>query len=828
MIPGIGADLRSAVRTLRAAPVVTIAAALTLAMGIGATTAIFSVVNALMLRPLAVQDPERLVTVTSDTALGFGFQAGAGWSYSMWDELRRGAAAFDGAGAWTIQRLDFARGGEMQPADVLVASGGFFATLGVPAVVGRTFTPADDVRGGGPDGAVAVISHELWRRRFGGAATVVGTRLPVEGVPFTIIGVAPPGFSGVDVGQAFDIALPFGAEPLISGPRTLLDDQRALLLTVMLRLKPKQSLSEATAALRAMQPQIVGSLREAPRFLQEPFVLVRAATGITDRSRLRQRYERPLVLLSIISGLVLFVVCVNIANLLLARAAARRHDLGVQVALGAQATRVARQVLVEGFVLAGMGAVPGVIFAMWATRGLVALLPAPAGAVSLDVSIDVRVLVFTIGVTLAAVALFGTAPAIQATRVAATEALRETTRRAGGGRWGRLSGGLIVAQMAVSVALVGAAGLFVRTLDRLSSVPLGFEPRRVLVITVNTARSAIDPAARLELYARIVEAIAGVPGVTHAAGSQWTPLGGGGGGLLTDARGRRAEFDRRVAFNFVTPGWFETYGTTIRAGRDVDARDTAGAPRVALVNETLRRRVFADRLALGETIDAGPCGRSGCTVVGVVADAAYSGSLRDGVPPTMYLPLAQSGGLTPAGSTSFRVSVRGAVDPPLLVGSLAAALHDVDRALGFAFRPLAADVDAALAQERLIAVLAGFFGASALLLSGVGLYGVTAYAVTRLRGEIGVRLALGAMPGDVVRLVMRRVALLVGAGAAGGLAVSLWLAGYVAPLLYGLEPRDPFSLAVAVLTLAAIGMVAGWIPAARAARVDPMKILRDL
>jgi predicted permease len=431
-------------------------------------------------------------------------------------------------------------------------------------------------------------------------------------------------------------------------------------------------------------------------------------------------------------------------------------------------------------------------------------------------------------VTAAAVALFGSLPALHAARVPSGEALRSGGRGAQQGR-AATSTGPIVAQVAISLVLVAAAGLFVRTLDRLSKVPLGFNPKGVLVVTVNTAHPVTEPAARLLLYRRIIDATAAVPGVTQAAGSVWTPMGGGGGGLLTDARGRRANPNRNpdpVAFNCVSPGWFETYRTTLRAGRDISERDDGPAQRVAVVNESLSRRLFPDRSGLGATIEAGPCGRAGCTVVGVVADAFYSASLRDGPPPTVYLPLAQSAGLTPPGSASIQITVRTAGDNMRVLPAIADALRSIDRTLVFKVRSLEVDVAAALTEERLVARLAAFFGFIALLLTALGLYGIVAYAVSVRRTEIGIRLALGAQPGGVVALVIRRVCLLGAVGMALGLAASLWLSRFVAPLVYGLEPRDSASLVGALVTLALVGTVAAWIPASRAAHVDPARVLR--
>jgi predicted permease len=823
MMRGAAGDIQLAIRSLGAAPAVTLPALLTLALGIGATTAIFSVANGLILRPLPVAASDRLVTVTSEMALRYGFQAGVGWSYAMWDRFRPPSGTFDGAFAWTLQRVDLSGGGEVQPATALVASGDFFNALGVHAARGRTFTAADDVRGGGPDGAVAVISQRLWKARFNAADEAIGSRLAVDGTPVTVIGVMGEGFRGVDVGQPFDLAIPFGVEALVHGRGALLDSPRSLLLTVMLRLKAGQTASQATAALRSMQPRILGP--DAPPFLKEPFVVVGSSTGISDRSQLRQRYERPLVTLAIVSALVLMIVSVNIANLLLARSSVRRHEWSLRLALGAPRWRLARQPIVEGLALGVAGAVAGVIFAAWASRALLAQLPAPDGAVAIDLSIDWRVLAFAVGVTIAAVVLFTLAPAIHATRVPPLAVLQEEGRAISGRRTGILSSGLIVVQVALSIVLLAGAGLFIRTLSRLVHVPLGFDPDRMLVVAVDTTRSSRDTADGAQLWQRVQDAVRGVPGVRDVAASIWTPVGTGGGGVLTDARGRRADVGRQVAFNFITPGWFATYATPIHAGRDFDARDRAETTRVALINETYRRNLLKDGSAIGDTIDAGPCGREGCTVVGVVADTVYGRSLRDAPPPTVYVPLAQSTDLRP--EAPLRLSVRVAGDPGRLKPDLASTLQRLDPRLTFTFRTIASDISAAVAQERLVAQLAGFFGAVGLLLSALGLYGVIAYGVTLRRGEIGIRLALGGRPRNVLKTVLARVGVSVLAGIVLGTVIALWLARFVAPLLYGIESRDPVTLVLAILILGSVAAVAAWIPASRAVRIDPARVLRE-
>jgi putative ABC transport system permease protein len=583
--PGLGtflSDFRFGARALRAAPLPTTAAVLTLALGIGATTAVFSVANGLFLRPLAVKDPDRLVTVTSATALRFGFAGGAGWNDTMWEALRPRANTFDGAFAWTLETLDVAAGSGPQPAQVLVASGDLFWTLGVAPLVGRGLTPADDVRGGGADGPVVVISDDFWRRRLDGSPSVIGSQLSVERVPFTIVGVAPPSFRGVDVGQAFDLTLPMGVEPLIHGPNNLLDQPTVLSLTVMLRLKQTQSNAEATAALRAMQPRILAGLGHLPPLLQEPFILVPAATGISDRTGLRQRYEDPLIALWVISCLALAIASLNVANLMLARTAVRRPEWAVRLALGASRLRVAQQMFAESLIIAVFGTSIGAVSAVWFSRAIVSRVPTGATPLHVDVPTDWRVLAFMAIAAVASVVLFGTLPAFRAARADPLEALQDHARGTSARRWRPLSNGLIVAQATFSMVLLTAMGLFVGTFIRLTIVPLGFDAAHVLIVDVDSALLR-GGANSLPLLCRSsVEAVAAVPGLVRAAASMWTPLSGGGG-VLTDARGRSVDPGvapaQRVAYNFVTPGWFGSTASRFeRAG--TSRRATTRTPRV--------------------------------------------------------------------------------------------------------------------------------------------------------------------------------------------------------------------------------------------------------
>jgi len=831
----IAADLRYGWRICAKDRVTTAVAVVSLALAIGANTAIFSLLNSLVLRSLPVREPQRLVTVSLS---GTGNTTTIGnFPYRIWDEIRRRRELFDGALAWSPTRFDLSAGGETQYVEGLWASGSYFEVLGVPTIVGRPFTTDDDVRGGGRDGAVAVISHGFWQRRFGGDPSAIGRTLTLDGVTFKIVGVTPAQFLGPDVGRAADVTVPLGDDPLIRGRETMLDRLYSNYLTIMLRLKPEQSIDAATAALRGEQPQIRQATLPAAaphevleRFLSAPFVLAPAATGT---SILRRIYARPLTVVMGVVVLVLLIACANIANLLLARAAARRHEMAVRVALGASRLRLARQLLTESLLLSALGAAAGLAVAAACSRLIVRQLSNHNITVVLDLSPDWRVLLFTALATIATTLLFGVAPARNASSVEPIGALKDDAARPGGGdrRQLRLPGALVAAQVALSLVLVVAAGLFVRTFVALATERLGFDREAVLLVNMNVQRAAIPLPQRLAAHERLRGAVRALPGVAAAALSLVTPVSGSGIVPRIAVSGALPQPDSGLAgnavMNVVTGGFFDTFGTPLVTGRDFTDRDTAAAPLVAIVNQRLARTFLGETSPLGHIVrielGANP---AEAEIVGVVGDTAYR-SIRDGIRPTIYVPLSQFPN-QPGGLASIMLSVRARRgSPEQLAREIAATIADADPHVTTTMLPLARQVDASLMQERIVAMLAGFFGALALLLAALGLYGVTSYAVTRRRAEIGIRMALGAAPGGVVRLVLTRVALLVALGIAAGAAVSLWASRFVATLLYGLEPRDPATLIGSAVVLASVGALAGWIPARRAARIDPAQVLRD-
>jgi predicted permease len=832
---GLGRDVFHAVRSLTRAPVFAAIAIGTLGLAIGTTAAVFSIVNGLLLRPLPVAHPEALVTISSESATRLGFTTGLGWAYAMWSRLQQRAQPFAGALAVSPQRLNLARTGEVQPADVLFVSGDFFATLGITAAVGRPLTAADDVRGGGPAGPVAVISDRLWRQRFD-RANVIGATLRIEGVPFTIVGVTPPQFYGLEVGRVFDVAVPLGTEPLIHPQRPSLDaPNQFFLTTIMLRLRPGQSLPAATATTRGLQPEILGPDR-MPGFVKEPFILVPAASGTSGAQiggrGIRQQYTQPVLVMLAIVGLVLLIACVSLAGLLIERASARRQELSMRMALGGSRWRLARQLLVESLVLAVAGAAVGLLFAAWSSRLLVSQLSGVTGAIVLNLSADWRVLGFSTAVTLLTAALVGSAPAFRSTRAATRDAVHSLrgglqTRVSHGAGSAAAQSGTLVVQVALSVVLVIAAALLTRSFQRLSSRPVGFNSRGLVLITVHPGRTDSAPESRLLLYQRSVDAVTGLGGVARASGSIFTPVEGGGQAFSVEVPGGAGE--RRVLRNAVMPGWFATYDTPILEGRDFDATDNADGEPVMIVNST-----FARMFAPGQS----PIGRvfAGRRVVAIAGNQVIHGgfkengqprSLRDDAPPTVYLPLSQPERLRPPDAADLIVTAR------LLPGStppsgaaLAAALGSIDPAASFRMALLSDRLDAALAGDRMVAVLAGFFGAVVFLLAGLGLYGVTSCVVAQRRNELGIRLALGARPSSLVGLVLRRSLIVSTLGIALGIAAALAVTRYLDAFLFGLTPLDATTFLGVALMFVAITTASAVVPAARAARLDPSAVLR--
>jgi predicted permease len=726
-----------------------------------------------------------------------------------------------------------------EPVQGLYASGSFFELLGVRALAGRTFTLDDDRRGGGSAGAVAVISHGFWQRRYDGAADAVGRTLRLNGVPFTVIGVTPPSFFGPTVGRSFDVAVPIGlVDRLQQGGAGWLDGRSTWWLEILGRLGPGQGTEAATRALRAVQPQVreatipwnwPAAQREA--YLRDsPFTLVPASSGVSE---LRGAYARSLVAMLGVVALVLLIACANLASLQLARGHARRPELAARLALGASRGRLLRQLLAESLLLALPGGLAGLALARVGTRLLLAQITLPGDNASLpaqlDVSLHAGVLLFTLAVTVATALLFGVAPGLSALRLAPYDAMRPQGRVLGSASSGTHGSRLVVAQVALSVVLVFAAGLFLRTFSGLVGRDMGLVREGLLAVSIDAQRSAAA-ADRRALYARVQEEVAALPGVTAAAVSLVAPVSGAGwnDGLRVQGEPEVAGEGRYAWMNAVTPGWFATYGTQLVAGRDFDERDRVGSPPVAIVNEAFARRFARGGIPIGRiALREGPPGAAARAVeiVGLVRDSVYR-SPRDTMEPIVFLPLSQlpAEEAWPVATLGVRAT---AGEPAALSRAVSAAVTRVDPQLSLAFRPFAEQVGDALRRERVVAALSAFFGALALLLAAIGLYGVTAYSVGRRRAEIALRLALGARAGGVLRMVLGRVLRLVALGLVIGAAAALWAARFVSSLLYGLPARDlPTLLAVTALLLAVCAFAAA-LPARGALRIDPARVLRE-
>lgn len=813
-------DWRDAYRSLRATPVVTIVAMLSLGLGIGANTTLFSILNSLVLKTLPVRDPDRLVVI-----------ADGSWTNPIWEEIRD-RRVFHDAFAWSAASVNLSSTGESDQVPGVYASGEMFDVLGVHPIIGRAFSRADDSRTGGPYGPVAVVSEGFWQRRYGGRADILGQGLTVNGLRYAIVGVTPKGFFGPDVGRAAEVFLPIGDIALEAGSSARLDARSNWWLEIMARLAPGQTIEQATAALRRAQPAIrLAAMpqdwptRQKATFLTDPFALVPAANG---ESELRTSYRRPLEVLLAVVGSVLLIACANIANLLLARAAARQREFSLRLALGASRARLARLLLTESAMLAATGALLGLAFARWGGALLVHQLSGRE-TVMLDLSPDWRVLAFTAGLAVVTVVLFGLAPAIGVAQLDATEALKQQGRGLVGERRGALRSVLVIGQVALSLALVLAAALFLRTFASLTRSNLGFDPTDLLVINVNASKvSAETMPTRL---ATLLEDVQAVPGVARAALSALTPVSGSGWNTIIEPPpyGPEGSVRRRLSWvNAVSPGWFATYGIHLLQGRDIDTRDTSNAPAVVVVDETFAHKFLAGKAVLGAELHAalGPGANPTLTVIGEVTPSVYR-SARAGDEPVMYLPLAQPPAGSPSALKALNLSVRSSGEAAAFAPAVSRAIRQAIPEAAFSVRLMDDQLGGTVRQERLLAILGGFFGGLALLLAALGLYGVTSYSVNRQRAEIGIRMALGADRAGIIRRVVGRVVLLLAIGAACGSALCVWASKFIAQLLFGVTPRDPLMMAGATAVLLGAALAAAWLPARRAGSMDPAKILRE-
>jgi predicted permease len=848
-VEDLGRDLRYALRQLRRNPGFTAVAVITLALGIGANTAIFTLINDVMLKMLPVENPQQLVLLNwaarTDPLQVYHWFDGEKWddaglvvsrnfSYRTFDQIRSRNDVFSSVFAFKrLGRVNIVIKGEAGLASGQLVSGDYFAGLGVPAIIGRTIAVSDDRQGAPP---VAVISYGFWKRRFGGDPGVLGRSISVNGVPCTIIGVTPPEFYGLTPGTSIEISVPLMMEPRVE-PHwvqpgvSLFTASDHWWLDIMGRLKPEVTEQQARVGLAVIFNQsVTEGLSFTPAQKQTiPWVVL--APGGKGISSLRRQFSGPLLILMRIVVLVLLIACANLANFSIVRAIARQTEIAVRLALGAGRRRLGRQLLTESVLVAISGGLLGLILAYFGSSLLVAFISGDTQRIALDAHPDLQVLAFTAVVCLFTGVLFGLAPAVQGTKVDLTPALKPSTSG-----WGprRLHIGfakpLVVSQVALSLVLLFAAGLFVRTLANLDYVKVGFNTQDLLLFGIDPTQDGYEGTRLANLYDQLQERLASLPGVSSATTSLHLLLSGHERsddsiwvrGYTPKPGGTINVYILPVGINF-----FKTMQIRRLLGRGFRRQDNENAPKVAIVNETFSRRFFGGQNPIGKEFNwSGPDSRERIQIVGMVQDALYS-SLRGTTPPTVYQPFRQT--LDSIGPMHFEV--RTAADPKVIIPAVRRVVRGLDPDLPlYDVKTQNEQINELLLQQRLFAELSSFFGLLALLLACVGLYGTLSYSVARRTNEIGVRMALGAGRASILGMVLRETFILLLAGIAIGvpaaLAAGRLLSSQVSELLYGLKATDHLTVATSALLLIAVGAFAGFVPARRASRVDPNVALR--
>jgi putative ABC transport system permease protein len=827
-------DIRYGLRMLAKNPGFTAVAVLTLALGIGANTAIFQLIDAVRLRTLPVKDPQTLAIVHIDkNHWGSGNFNGpyAEFTFPLWQQVEQRQQAFSSVAAWGADTLNLANGGEVDNARAVWVSGDFFRVLGTQPILGRLLGPEDDQTGcsGGVD-----ISYPFWQRRYGGEKSAVGKTLTLQGHPFPILGVTPPSFYGVSVGDRFDVAVPICAEPMLANEFSRITGARARedwWLSIIGRLKPGWTLARAGAQLGAIAP---AALQETippqydsegvKHYLAYKFEAQPAANGF---SQVRRDASTPLFLLLGLSGLVLLIACANLANLMLARASARQREIAVRLALGASRGRLIRQLLSESALVAAGGAVCGGYLAATLSHALVAFISSPNNPIFLEMPTDWRVLGFAAGLAVLTTILFGLAPALRAGSIPPGAALKTGGRAMTSGRERfRLQRILVASQVALSLVLLAGALLFARSLRNLMTRSLGFQQDGVLVANVDFPRLKL-PAAQIEPFDRdLLERLRALPGVAAAAGSIRSPMSGSSSNQwVLDEKGNHP--NGAAWLDYVSSGYFQTMEMPMLAGRDFNSNDTATSPKVAIVNEEFVKKFLnGAKDPVGKEFrmwESPGKPRPYYTVVGVVKDSVYN-EMHEPSVPVMYFPRAEME--APFSYPGEVILVRSRVGVEAVLKSVKDTITGVSPEIDIQFRVLHTQIRETLIQDELMATLCGFFGTLAMLLAAIGLYGVLSYTVAQRTNEIGIRMALGAQRGKVMRLILREVAVLIGIGIVAGTLITLAAGKAAGSLLFELKPRDPVTLFLAAILLAAIGFAASFIPARKATKVDPMVALR--
>jgi putative ABC transport system permease protein len=823
-------DVTYAARLLRRSPAFTGVALCSLALGIGANTAIFQLLDTVRLRTLPVERPSDLVEVKIVNAAhgrtGNFTSRHATLTDPVWQRIRDEQRVLSNVFAWSSERVDLAESGESRPAEGLLVSGDLFSTLGVRPVAGRLLDARDDQRGCGSP--AAVISEGFWQREFGRDPAAVGRTLRLNGQPFVIAGVSPAAFFGVEVGHTFDVAAPLCAEPLLNGADSETDRADGWWLGVMGRLAPGVSIERASSQLATISPPIFRAtvsshyaVHDAEDYQKFLLGALPAGTGVTE---LRSLYEEPLWVLLAIAGLVLLIACGNLANLLLARASVRAREMAVRLAIGASRGRLVRQLMVESLLLATVGAGAGVWIASGLSRALVSFLSTPQNPLSFNLAVDGRVFGFTVGAAVFTCLVFGLAPAIRATRTAPTAALRSAGRGLTDSRDRFVfRRALVIGQMALSLMLCVAALLFVRTFWNLVSQSPGFRTAGIRVVHVDYSRAAVPPDQQEAFQQTIANRLRAIPRVGEAASMSIVPLDGSGSNdtLVIDGVSRKP-FPN---INQVGREFFSLMQIPLVAGRLFNDRDTRTSPLVAIVNRAFSQAFFSGGNVLGRTFEfthAPNEPHPAYAIVGVVADTKYS-DLREPFGPIIYFPDGQD---THPG-TDVSIAIHTDRAGPEMTAAIVTAVREVSPVARVDIRMFDAIARGSIARERLMATLSGFFAVLAGLLAAVGLYGVLSYGVSRRQGEIGIRMALGASPWNVLCLILGEALVLVVIGLAVGLGLAAATGRYAASLLFNLQPHDLPTMTLAAALLVIVAAVASAIPAARAARTAPTAALKE-
>ena len=827
-------DLQFALRNLRRSPLFTFVAVASLALGIGANTAIFTLIDQLMLRLLPVRNPNQLVMIWS-TGPHMGSNRGArASSYPMYQDYQRLAKAF----SYVFCRLETSTSvsfnGQTERVDAELVSGNYFQALGVNPAAGRVFSPEQDDRvyKGQPS---VVLGYPYWMSRFAGDPGVVGRKIIVDNYPMTIVGVSAAGFLGLDPSHTPQIRIPIQMKPLMTPGWDDMGDRRSQWIQMFARLRPGYTLDSAKASLQPLFHQILvdelarPEMRDTNDYYRKRFLArqVRMEAAATGYSQMRQSYSTALVVLMCMVGLVLLIACFNVANLLIAQAMARQKEMAVRLAVGASRGQIVTQLLIESLLLSAAGGLAGLFLAIGIIRMLLSFLPTGGSPLMLSANPDLRILAFNAGLALLTGLLFGLAPALQSMRVDLWSTLKDVVGAIAGGSGSvRLRKILVTAQVAFSFLLLAGAGLFVKTLANLKETNAGFRDiDNLATFQVDPALSGYDIPRIKEFYRRLLQDIQMVPGVKSAAYAMVPVLSGGEWDSSMSVEGHRIKDgeDMQAFMNGISGDYWKTMGVPLLAGRDFDSRDDGKKITVAIVNRKFATHFFGSESPIGRHVGfgEGPKTKLEIEIIGVTEDSLYEGP-REGIHRQVFVPFRQAD--YPAGVSFY---VRTSLDSKSLFSALRDKVRAIDPAMPiFEMKTLENQLDDTLSTERLIAVLSAAFGVLATLLAALGLYGVMAFVVARRTKEIGLRMALGASQGGVVWMVLREALALLGIGLAVGVPCAFLLSRYVSSQLFGVKPTDVWTAAAALLILAGVAAGAGWLPARRASAIDPIKALR--